>query len=281
MITRDRRRSFAGVRGRPTPLFVFGAMLSASLAFRCAGKSESDGGSTNGGSSARSGNGSGGAAGSGTGGVINTGGSTGGTTVSTPCNADGDCPLPPSVCQDGSSIGYYTDPHCTAGQCTYTLQVYRCPSSCASGACTASTTTTSIGPPPPDPRCVATDGSSSTGGQSSGASPIPGGAGGATGARIIIGGASGFGPTGGFSGAITTGGAGGIATGGDGGVGAMGGSSGCDLPASVCGDATTLVYYTEPRCENLQCVFTTNTLACAGGCSNGACQGGFTAPAPP
>jgi hypothetical protein len=110
------------------------------------------------------------------------------------------------------------------------------------------------------------------------------------GARIIIGGAGGFGTggfstggfsTGGFSGASPAGGAGGVATGGDGGAGAMGGASGCDLPASVCQDATTLVYYTEPRCENLQCVFTTNTLTCAGACSNGACQGGFTAPAPP
>ena len=110
------------------------------------------------------------------------------------------------------------------------------------------------------------------------------------GARIIIGGAAGFGPTGGFSGASPSGGfsgvspsggAGGITTGGDGGAGAMGGASGCELPASVCQDPMTLVYYTEPRCENLQCVFTTNTLVCAGGCSNGACQGGFTAPAPP
>jgi hypothetical protein len=278
MNAREKRGSFASARGRPTPLFVFGAMLSASLAFRCAGKSDSNGGTSAGGSSPLSG--SGGTAGSGTGGVIDTGGG-GGSSGSTSCSTDTDCPLPPSVCQDGSSIGYYTDPHCTAGQCAYTLQVYRCPSSCASGACTASTTTTVIGPPPPDPRCVGGAGSSGTGGQSSGASPIPGGAGGAMGARIIIGGAAGFGPTGGFSGVSATGGAGGIATGGDGGAGAMGGAGGCELPPSICTDATTLVYYTEPRCENLQCVFTTNMLTCAGACSNGACQGGFTAPAPP
>ena len=260
MKSREKRTSFATVRGQPTPLLVFGAMLCASLAFRCSGKSDSNDGDVNGGSSGQGGSsaqggspaqgGSSAAAGWGTGGDIPQGGSAGAPTgPCTEANVTNDCPLPPSVCQDPSSMAYYSDVQCVSGQCAYTLQVYRCPGSCSSGACTASTTTASG--PPPDSRCVGTAGSSGSGGQSSGTSPVPGGAGGA-GSRIIIGGA-----------------------------GAMGGTNGCDLPPSVCNDERTLVYYTEPRCENLQCVYTTNTLDCMGSCSNGACQGGFTAPAPP
>jgi len=243
-------------------------MLSASLVFRCGGKSdsnESSGSSARGDSGAPAQGGSGaaaGAGGAGTGGVTSQGRSAGEppNPQCTEANVPTDCPLPPSVCQDASSMAFYSDAHCVSGQCAYTLQVYRCPSSCSSGACNA---TTSVDPPPPDPRCLAgTAGSSGSGGQSSGAIPPRAGAGG-------------------FGGSSAMGGVGGAATGGVSGAGAMGGASGCDLPAPVCQDATTLVSYTEPRCENFQCTYTTNTLACAEGCSNGACQVAFTAPAPP
>jgi hypothetical protein len=270
---------------------VFGAMLSASLALRCASKSDSGAGSDTGGSSnqggstASGGSSSGGTSsggtggvgtggvgtgGVGTGGVISTGGTQGGSC--TVANVAIDCPLPPSVCQDGLHLTYYTNPACVAGQCTYSEETFTCPGFCASGACGASTTTTTIGPPPPDPRCVG----GMAGATGSGSSGVNGGAGagGAMGARIIFAGA-GFGAVGG----IAVGGRSGA--GGMSGAGAMGSTS-CDLPPSICQDATTLIYYTNPYCDALlQCRFESNTLDCMGPCTNGACQGGFTAPAPP
>jgi hypothetical protein len=95
---------------------------------------------------------------------------------------------------------------------------------------------------------------------------------------VSIGGAGQMGGMGGAG----QGGMGGVAqTAGMGGMGAMG-TTGCELPPSVCLDATTLVYYTEPHCDAAQqCIYTTNMLDCMGSCTNGACQGGFTAPAPP
>ena len=60
------------------------------------------------------------------------------------------------------------------------------------------------------------------------------------------------------------------------------GSTSCELPASYCYNDTTLAYFTNPTCDSfLQCSYTHNTLDCMGPCTNGACQGGFTAPAPP
>ncbi len=247
-------------------------MLSASLAMRCASKSDS-GGNDDGGSSNQAGSpASGGSAGDlGSGGVIATGGvvSTGGTgDACTVANVAANCPLPPSVCQDGLHLVYFTNPACVYGQCMYSQEIFTCTAFCASGACGASTTTTSSVPPPPDPRCVG--GASGTGSETSGGA----GAGGAMGARIIIGG-GGFG-AGGIGGAGGVSGAGGMS-----GMGAMGSTS-CDLPASVCIDSTTLVYYTDARCDAFQqCTYTSNTLDCMGSCTNGACQGGFTVPAPP
>jgi hypothetical protein len=283
--SRRRRKTLSRVAVRPTPLLVFGALLSASLAMRCASKpdpgdADTTGGVSNqGGATASGGTVNGGTSGNvstggvGTGGVISTGGSAGSLNgACTITNLATDCPLPPSVCQDGLHLIYYTTPDCELGRCVYGKEIFTCPGFCASGACGASTTTTSTLPPPPDPRC--TGGMAGTTG--SGSSGVNGGAGagGAMGARIIFAGA-GFGAVGG----IAVGGQSGA--GGMSGAGAMGSTS-CDLPASVCQDATTLIYYTNPYCDvQLQCRFESNTLDCMGPCVNGACQGGFTAPAPP
>ena len=244
-----RPKALTSTKITATPLLVFGAMLSASLAMRCASKSDPGDETGNGGSS------TGGTVG--VGGTISPGGAAGaqGAACSVASVAN-DCPLPPSFCQDGLHLGYYTNPRCVAGRCTYDVESLTCPLNCASSACGSSTTTVMIGPPPPDPRCL---GGTSGAGGSSGAGGA--GDGGAMGARIIPAGAGGFG--------------------GMGGMGAMG-TTGCELPPSSCVDATTLLYYTEPRCDPLlQCMYTQNTLDCMGPCTNGACQGGFTAPAPP
>ena len=135
------------MKSLPTPLLVFGALLSASLAFRCAAKSDPAEGNTNGGSSTQGG----GARWRGYG-WRHLDGRFGGSQGRS-CTGVFDCPLPPSVCQDGLHLIYYTTPACVGGQCTYTEEIFTCPSFCASGACGASTTTTSSVPPPPDPRC--------------------------------------------------------------------------------------------------------------------------------
>jgi hypothetical protein len=49
----------------------------------------------------------------------------------------------------------------------------------------------------------------------------------------------------------------------------------CPIPPSTCADTQTLDYYFV-QCVNGQCITSTQSLHCAGGCENNTCQGNFT-----
>lgn len=257
------------------PLLAFGAMLFASLTARCAqqdpgnegdagesgersaggsggaiaGASGKAGGEAGTGATHTGGQSGGGSSGSGgVGGdfVIGTGGGAGKSGPSVPCSPERvsvDCALPPSVCTDANTLTYYTDATCSDGYCVWQTMHMNCP--CNGNACLPSTGTASPAPPmPPAQACG-----------SARFAPIAGAAG--------VSGSTG--------------------TSGDGGTAGEGGAAGaepddeCELPASVCVDSSTLVYYTDPYCSAGWCQFTANTTFCSGTCSNGACQNNITA----
>jgi hypothetical protein len=62
-----------------------------------------------------------------------------GEPVSVACTTASDCPLPPSQCESTSSLGYYTNPQCVAGQCRWQHQTMSCP--CYVNGCQFTTTT--------------------------------------------------------------------------------------------------------------------------------------------
>ena len=128
------------------PLVVLGALLAGTLLTRCSASKDPG---TDAGGASDAGSGSAGAAGSSAGG--GGGGTSGGAGASgecTPATVPVDCPLPPSICDDASTLRYYTDASCVAGQCQWTRATLSCGGgSCVNGACLGSGTTTTGGPP--------------------------------------------------------------------------------------------------------------------------------------
>jgi hypothetical protein len=137
------------------PPLVFGAMLAASLLFRCSDKS---GGAGNGSCPGGACGGAGGqpimASGGAPGVFTMTGGSAGagaanpilivgGTADNGPtylCSDAGagrECPLPPSGCADASTLTAYGHPSCTYGECSWTRSTIPCSGTCQDGHCMA------------------------------------------------------------------------------------------------------------------------------------------------
>jgi len=160
----------------------------------------------------------------------------------TPATVPADCPLPPSICVDATTLGYYTEASCVAGRCQWTRSTTLCFGACMNGACIGSGTTTTGGPPPPPP---------GTG---------TGGAG-----ETDAGGTGGAGPSGDGGDAPDAGPCTPSTV-----------ATDCSLPPSICDDGSTLGYYTNASCVDGRCQWTRQTVRCTGACVNGACLGSGT-----
>jgi hypothetical protein len=162
-----------------------------------------------------------------------------------PCFLDNDCPLPPSTCQTGNELAYYTHPRCVASQCEWTREIRSCPS-CYNGQCNVTTT--------------------------AGGFPGTGGNGGAGGLITTTDAASDSSEVRPWDAATIDPPEGGVceadaeADGGD-----------CPLPPSVCADYQWLAYFVNPRCSTIgRCEWEVQYRRCIGICRGNTCTTNVT-----
>jgi hypothetical protein len=256
-----RERAASRDRRLPRPPLIFGAMLAATLLFRCSDKS---GGATASGSCPP---GVCGGAGLGVGGQPQSGGSEAQLTIDwdgitlpvlscADATVNGNCPLPRSRCTPAGKMVYLSNPTCDHGTCRWSRTEMSCPyGSCYGGGCEVPSTP---GPIPPN----------FSGGAGNGGTPK--GSGGTLGSA----GAGGTINSSGAGGALGSGGAGGMTEPptylcADAGV-----TEDCPTPPTACADASTLATYDHPSCSFGTCSWLRHTVPCQDTCVAGHCAAG-------
>jgi hypothetical protein len=263
---RDSDRAKGG-RLANAPIVLLGALFVLSLLTRCSGgiavAPGSDAGASSGATAGASSGVSGGAS---SGASVETDASGLDSAANIECDG-GDlatqCPFPPSTCSDEFTLEYYTSPSCVTGQCQWTSMSTHCSAGCMNwgnpvqGYCyTQSTSSGASYVPPTDDDSGANLLDAAVGATApSDASGLTDGGASADAATPYVGTPNDAAPVACSDGSV------------------------CEVPPSICRDATHVAYFVNPRCVDGLCASDVQTLDCgASGCSNGGCVVNTTVP---